>query len=137
MSPMAIEAKSASDVERKNYAVSFLDAFDCFSHVLDYTHDFVAHNGPVLKRRTAVIHMKIAATYAAGRHSQQCIGRSLDLGFGMINHCHFVSAFVTDCFHKCLQKSISSTMPGQKGGDGRRIFSEEKKCKVGQPAEAR
>src|SRR5271166_5970769 len=116
VSAMTVEAESAGNVERKNYAVALLDALYGLSDFLDDAHDFVANHGPFFERSAPVVHVQIAAANAAGGAPQDGIGWSFNFGFRMIVYRHFVSAFKTNCFHDCLQKSISSRMPMRKSG---------------------
>src|SRR6185312_2788935 len=84
VSAMAIEAETAGDVERQNYAIAFFDARNCFANFFDDAHNFVADDGTFVEGRATVIHVQIAAADSAGGDAQQGIGGRLDFRLGMV-----------------------------------------------------
>jgi hypothetical protein len=86
ISPAAVKAIPTGSVERENDPVSFLDAHNRFACFIDHAHNFVTDDGAFFQRSASVIHMNIAAAYAAGGNSQNGVAWGLQLWFGMVRN---------------------------------------------------
>src|SRR5260221_7633404 len=67
VAPMTIETEAAGNIERQHNTIALLDTLYGVSHFVDYAHDFVADNRPLIERSAAVIHVQITAAYPARR----------------------------------------------------------------------
>ena len=61
ISPAAVEAVAAADVERQDDPVSGLDLSDGIADAFNYAHDLVADGAADFKRRAPVVHMQVRA----------------------------------------------------------------------------
>src|SRR5258708_1843332 len=79
MAAMTIEAKAAGNIERQHDPIAGLNTLHSVPHFVDYAHDFVADDRPLVQRSAAVVHVEITATYPTRCDPEHSIGRALNL----------------------------------------------------------
>jgi hypothetical protein len=96
---MAVETKSAGNVEGQYHAVAFLDAAYRFSHLLDDSHDFVADDRAFLKFRAPVVHVQVAPANSTCRHSENRVARRIQFRLGTIGNRNIANPLIANRFH--------------------------------------
>ena len=69
ISPVAVRAISTPAMLKGRTTRSPFLMLTSFAYFIDHAHNFVTDNGAFFQRSASVLHMKIAAAYAAGSDS--------------------------------------------------------------------